>query len=297
MKKFIPWWLRISIKIILSRLPFSYRFWRKINLFRHGDMHLPARALETVLAHAKSADVLDFENGQYKFKSFSDNSFNVLELGPGDSLFSGLISYSLGASKIWLVDAGKYADPNIKSYREMIDHLVNSGYSLASLANLSNFDEFLLLTKTSYLTEGIRSLKTIPDNSVDFCFSNAVLEHVDESEFDLLISELKRILKKNSSSCHRVDLKDHLGGGLNNLRFSKKLWESHFFKKSGFYTNRIRFSSYLKKFSESGFIIETPRIDRWDKVPISIKNLSDDFISCSSDDLIVKGFDIVLKKM
>jgi len=39
---------------------------------------------------------------------------------------------------------------------------------------------------------------------------------------------------------HRVDLRDHFGSALNNLRFSDKKWELDWIANSGFYTNRIR---------------------------------------------------------
>jgi SAM-dependent methyltransferase len=145
------------------------------------------------------------------------------------------------------------------------------------------------------LTEGIKSLSRIPDSSIDFCFSNAVLEHINADDFDLLISEMRRILKPTSTSCHRVDLKDHLGGGLNNLRFSRRVWEGSLFKSSGFYTNRIRYNSYVTMFSSSGFCVETPRVERWNEIPIARRSLDAEFKNIPNDDLLVSGFDMVLK--
>ena len=230
-KIIIPWWLRIASKIVLSRLPINYRLWKTFRLFEHGDMNLPERALKTFLMHAGTVGALDSSGKKFNRDIASDSEFNVLELGPGDSLFGGLIAYSLGASRTWLVDTGNYATIDPKSYGSMIDYLFNRSY-LHSKLNISSFDDFLSLTHTTYLTEGVSSLKNIPDKSIDFCFSNAVLEHVNSSELYLLIMELKRILKRSSLSCHRVDLKDHLGGGLNNLRFSRRRWESQLFKET-----------------------------------------------------------------
>src|SRR2546426_11298751 len=34
----IPWPLKIAAKVVLSRLPFPYSFWRRLSLFKHGDM-------------------------------------------------------------------------------------------------------------------------------------------------------------------------------------------------------------------------------------------------------------------
>ena len=70
-----------------------------------------------------------------------------------------------------------------------------------------------------------RILAHLPTNSVDFCLSNAVLEHVPKRDLALVAAELFRVLNRNGICVHRVDLKDHLGGGLNNLRFSEATWE------------------------------------------------------------------------
>ena len=32
----LPWWLKIILKMILSRLPLPYRLWRRIGVFRLG---------------------------------------------------------------------------------------------------------------------------------------------------------------------------------------------------------------------------------------------------------------------
>jgi hypothetical protein len=66
------------------------------------------------------------------------------------------------------------------------------------------------------------------------------------------MTECRRVLSDTGVASHSVDLKDHLEGGLNNLRFSEKLWESDFFVNSGFYTNRIQFYEMLNHFKEPG---------------------------------------------
>lgn len=136
----------------------------------------------------------------------------------------------------------------------------------------------------------------IPSGSVDYCFSNAVLEHIPKQDFNQMAHELFRIIKPDGVCVHRVDLKDHLGGGLNNLRFSEKVWESTLFSGSGFYTNRIRFNEMLNVFVEAGFDYTLPRVLRWEQLPISNNKLDGAFRQLNDDDLLVSGFDIVLKK-
>ena len=67
-----------------------------------------------------------------------------------------------------------------------------------------------------------------------------------------MVGEFRRIIVNNGKMSHNADLKDHLGGALNNLgsalnnlRFSDCLWESEFMVKSGFYTNRLQHQDIL----------------------------------------------------
>jgi hypothetical protein len=94
---------------------------------------------------------------------------------------------------------------------------------------------------------------------------------------------------------HRVDLKDHLGGGLNNLRFAEARWEAPLFRNSGFYTNRIRFGEMMALFEAAGFECRLPRIMRWEEIPLPRQALDEAFRRLPDEDLLVSGFDVVLK--
>ena len=126
-------------------------------------------------------------------------------------------------------------------------------------------------------------------------FSQAVLEHIRREQFLDTMRECRRILKRDGVCSHRVDLKDHLGGGLNNLRFSPEIWESKLFVRSGFYTNRIRYREMLKLFSSAGFDVEIIEENRWNVLPIDRSQLAPLFQDISDDELLVSGFSAVLK--
>src|SRR5438309_2175417 len=114
-KEVVPWWLKIGAKVVLARLPLPYAFWKRLGLFEHGDMNQSKRAWETFLEHARTADVLDMESAVPQLQT-RGNDFTVLELGPGDSLFTAVIARSLGASQTWLVDTGSFATMAIQPY-------------------------------------------------------------------------------------------------------------------------------------------------------------------------------------
>ena len=295
LKNQTPWWVKIFFKIALSRLPVPYRFWKNLQLFQHGDMNKPSTALDNFLEHAKTGGVIDLSGSTLKFNT-KESNFSVLELGPGDSLFSAAIVKSLGGSQSWLVDAGAYAVSDMSAYKNFCAYLQNKNFPIHSMVDVTQVDDFLRQCGSVYLTEGIQSLASIPTCSVDYCFSNAVLEHIPRQDFARMASELFRMLKDDGVCVHRVDLRDHLGGGLNNLRFSEKIWEGSLFKKSGFYTNRIRFSEMLNLFRAAGFHCSCSRITRWERSPIERRSLDVQFSGLSDDDLLISSFDLVLRK-
>jgi hypothetical protein len=216
-------------------------------------------------------------------------------LGPSDSLFSAVIALALKASRSWLVDAGAFASTDME-YTSLFSFLRQKGFILPTQKEPNTITDILAACNCHYLTDGILSLAQIPSGSVDYCFSNAVLEHIPKQDFNQMAHELFRIIKPDGVCVHRVDLKDHLGGGFNNIRFSEKVWESTLFSRSGFYTNRIRFNEMLNVFVKAGFDYTLPRVLRWEQLPISNNKLDGAFRQLNDDDLLVSGFDIVLKK-
>ena len=292
-KSSLPWWARIGTKLVLARLPVPYALWKRLHLFEHGGMDRPRTAFDTFLTCAKVAGVLD-DSEHPRLAESGEGGFSVLEIGPGDSLFTAVIAHALGASRSWLVDAGRYAINEIEPYRALADLLGEHGYNSHINGTSQDVSQLLEMVNARYLTDGVASLKQLPDSSVDFCFSNAVLEHIPKEEFSSLVHELSRVLKTNGVSMHRVDLQDHLGGALNNLRFSDWLWESKFFSRSGFYTNRIGFGAMIRLFEDAGFRCETPRIVCWESLPTPKTSMARQFRCLLDSDLQVNGFDVVL---
>lgn len=294
LKEAVPWWAKIGAKIVLARLPISYAFWKRLGLFEHGDMNQSQWAVETFIGHARTAGVLDGDGSVPHFKS-PGPGYAVLELGPGDSLFSAVIATSLGASKNWLVDAGSFATTGISGYADLVEYLQKQGFQVP-MAEAQTLAELLEGCHAQYLTEGVRSLEQLKSNSIDYCFSNAVLAHVPKEDFAQLAAELHRVMKPDGVSVHRVDLRDCIAGSLNNLRFSEATWEGGLFRNSGFYTNRIRFAEMVAMFGKAGFDCQLPRILRWDALPIPRAKLDKTFRDLPEDDLLIMGFDAVLRR-
>lgn len=278
------WAVKIIAKIVLSRLPVPYGFWSTLGLFRHGKMDTVDYLLKVFNGHAADA-----------FPGGLPSDFTALELGPGDSLASMLVARAMGATKIYLVDAGPFARTSPAFYKDIAAKLAERGLPVPDLANAHSLADIMAACNATYLTDGVRSLVTIPDASIDFIWSQAVLEHVRKAEFQQTSDELCRILSPRGRASHEIDYKDHLVGALNNLRFSHKLWESDLFAKSGFYTNRIQAPAMRDMFDASGYgTVRVHKQSLWTDLPTSRAALHKEFRDVPNDHLKVSCIRVVM---
>jgi SAM-dependent methyltransferase len=281
----VPWWAKLGIKLLLSRLPLPYGFWQRAGLFRHGNMDDPDRAIRTFEKYYQQA----LAHGKLPAE------FNSLELGPGDSVLSGIVARAHGAGRVWLVDAGSFADTNVNTCQVVARELRSRGKILSSIEQISDIREVLHLLDIKYLTDGTESLARIPDSSIDFFWSQVVLEHVPRDEFPEFLRHLRRIAKTDAIGVHSIDFRDHLSGGLSNLRFSKARWEGAFFRDAGFYTNRLRPREMLAMFSAAGFSVEVLTETRWPEMPIKRHQLSSEFKAFPDEDFMVAEIEVLLR--
>ncbi len=280
----IPWQVKMGAKLVLARMPFDYRLWKKVGLFKLGGMEKPEYALQVFHHHYDAADF-----------SRKNAGFVGMELGPGDSLFSAMMVRALGGSRTYLVDVGHFASADVAFYRKMELYLRQLGLNPPNLENCSTLEEVMAACSMEYFTEGLASLRKVPSESVDFIWSHAVMQHVRRDEFLPTLRELRRIQRPGGISSHEFSITDILGGNLNDLRFSARVWESSFMANSGFYTNRIRFSELLRLFREAGFEPEVRRVVRWQKLPTPRSKMAPEFASLPEEELQVSAFDVLLR--
>ncbi|MFM2130065.1 MAG: hypothetical protein RL477_1611 [Pseudomonadota bacterium] len=284
-KTILPWWAKIAAKIVLARLPLGERAWQSLGLFSPGEMMDPAYAVAVFDRH-------------YRAAGSPAPGFSFLELGPGDSLSSAVIGKAYGASRCWLVDAGAYASRDMDVYRRLADHLARARpeADLGAVRRAGDVAALLVACNAVYLEDGLAGLRRVPDASCDLIFSQAVLEHVPRAEFAQTLTEMRRILKPGGVSTHQVDFRDHLAGGLNNLRFSQSLWEKPWFaRRSGFYTNRLRAGEMTAMMAGAGFDAVVSDQGRWTESPIRRESLAAEFSNLSADDLLVREAFFVLR--
>ena len=265
-------------KLVLSRLPFRYQVWQLLGLFRHGKMDNTAYAIKVFKNHVEHFSRLEALQGKV-----------VLEVGPGDSIATAIVAAACGARAI-LVDVGNFAKPEIAFYRRLAEQLRAENLNPPDLSRCGSVAAILQACHAQYLTNGTQSMAEVAENSVDIMFSQAVLEHVRKAEFKAFFQHCRRVIKPSGGASHVVDLKDHLGGSLNNLRFSDQLWESDFFSSSGFYTNRIQFEDMVSMVRQTGFDVDVLHVKRWESLPLARNQMAEPFCHLSETELNVSGF-------
>jgi SAM-dependent methyltransferase len=280
----IPWWLKIGAKIILSRLPVDIRYFQKIGVFvnspRSGNLY---RNVDQLLQRFDS-----FQN------AIGHAPRHYVEVGVGDSVDRALVAHACGVQRTWLIDTSSYATQDIGHYIAVNKEIGKKGFPPLPIKTDFSFNQLLQLTHANYLTNGLASLKQIPSDSIDIIVSEAVLEHLPRDEFSTFFAEFQRILGPDGMSFHGIDYHDHLGGKLNNLRFSQRCWESRVFRRSGFYTNRISASDMVARIRACGFEVETLSKLVWPEPPIEASKVSQD-LNWSSEDLLTCSMQIIAK--
>ena len=283
-KQLIPWQLKIFIKIVFSQLGIDYSFLQKYKFVRHGKMDQVEYALKIFQEHILSMGI---NLNDLKGKT-------ILELGPGDSITTALIASSYGARAI-LIDSHSAAIKDIKFYKHLALKLKAYDINVIDLSIVSSFEEILSILDSEYYVHGINSFSEIQSNTIDYIFSQAVLEHIRKKDFSKLMDENRRVIKDFGLISHSVDLKDHLSYALNNLRFSESIWESEFMSQASFYTNRIGFDEMIRRFNSAKFNVDLKMVKRWDKLPTPRKRMALPFKNLSEENLLVSEFKVLLK--
>ena len=276
------WWLKIIAKLILSRLPVKYIIWKKLGFFKHGAMDQNEYAINIFNQHTKNANLFGKLEGKL-----------ILELGPGDSIATALLSYAYGGRAI-LIDTGNYIGDEIKPYLDLANKLRIRGLRVPDLSDALTVTDILDRCNAEYLMKGISSFNKIQSSSIDFIFSQAVLEHIKKRTFNKTIHECYRVLKPSGTCSHLIDLKDHLCGGLNHLRFNSKIWESKLFNNSGYYTNRLRHKEMIDIFRKARFNVKEISVNKWNHLPISKNLINQQFQDIHKNDLLIKEFEVLL---
>lgn len=229
----IPPLLKIILKVGLTFT--GQRISKKrFGIFRHGNMDDLEYTKNVIMYHFGNIGTLE--------------GANVLELGPGESLTSGIIlKECFGDICVDYLDVDCFANETPEIYQRYL-----SGRNIS--CNLEKaLDRYLEEMESAYFTNGIQDLEKMEDQRYDFVFSQAVMEHVLSDQLSSFLYHIQRVLKPGGVFSSQIDFSDHLGGRNYNLRFSDKFWNSTIIRNAGFYTNRISPSLMTDEYRKAGF--------------------------------------------
>lgn len=280
------WWVIIAAKLIFSFVPFLKNIFQSLGFYSPGLM----------LDHSYAIDCF---NEHYKGISPYANLCSdpvMIEFGPGGSNFSALIAHALGFSESILVDIEPLKPEVIESAEE--NYAVIKDKLQAEIVDQKCKSQSFKNINYKYLSDGVTSFAEIDSESVDLIWSHSVLQHVHIDQFQVMLREFHRVLKTGSLMSHKIDLKDCIAYGLNNMRFSDNIWNSERFFTSGFYTNRIRRDEMLGLFAAEGFALLKVNDVVFDQIPLTIDQSSKDIRERYNDeDFLYSGLHCVLKKI
>jgi SAM-dependent methyltransferase len=186
------------------------------------------------------------------------------------------------------MDVGDFASTDMAHYQRVGATLAERGTPLPGPLGPDRA-AMLAGINARYLTGGTASLAELADGSVDLAWSISVIEHVRRAEMPRFLAELYRVTAPGGMGWHSIDLMDHLGGGMANLRFGEALWEAPWFAaRSGFYTNRLRAGELVALARAAGFRTRIAWRQWWPTLPLPKARMAPHFRAMPEDVLLEK---------
>lgn len=221
----------------------------------------------------------------------------ICEMGCGQFFSHAPICYQLGARELFLLEIKDFADSQhfVKEEELKLEPRYTALRTLPAHEHI-RWTDYLPRIQTKYFFDGLRGYEQIPDNYIDFCFSCTVLQHIRKNVFEKIVSESYRFMKKGGFMIHQADLRDCFGGRKNQLRFSEEEWENDVHYRMDNYTNRLSCSQMLAVFERNGFRIADVKKRYFKKCPIKRNQLAKEFQMISEEELMIRGFVVLLKK-
>jgi predicted SAM-dependent methyltransferase len=298
--------LKIKIQNAISNLPNS----QKINyiLQKYVTKSLPISfdefrtKIQTVKTH--------YDN----LKKFGKNPVIdsvYYEIGAGYDMIIPISMSLLGFPKLICVDVRKLIftdllNDSIKKIKELNDSEIKLSKTQEEIKfTKKNSEEIFKKYFDIFYTAPLDARNTnMKENSIDYCVTNAVLEHVPVDIMYDLLKETFRIMKKGGIMSNVIDYRDHFAyfdnkvSFYNYLTFSKEEWKK--LNPDIMHQNRMRHKDYIKIINDIGFEIvkEVPALPD-DNLMESLKKLkiSEEFSSqYSFDEMKILGSQLVLRK-
>ena len=225
----------------------------------------------------------------------------VLEYGPGDVPAIAILMIAHGAESVTCVD--RFHLINLKPKNVQIMEGLLATLSLDKrkrvdecFSDFGNYSSGILPHKVLYVVD-VNGLSGL-ENKIDFVYSRAVLEHVNDLE--ATFQDMKRAMKTDGVAIHLVDLKSH---GLHReypldfLVWPAWLWHIMYSCKG--VPNRWRVNEYRRILKEQGFnvrMIEPSMLADQKEIDAVRPYLAPQFKDVIDEDLSWLGFWVIFGK-
>jgi SAM-dependent methyltransferase len=252
----------------------------------------------------------------------------VAELGPGDTLGTGVAALFSGAQRYVGIDVLPFARSGptlevarglrdlfsirarvvVKGWPDFTEYLDNAGFLSSVLTDeilahalaeerasaiLSELSDVVASTERSTCQfinySAPYSNSSIPDDSIDLFYSHSVLEHVEN--LPAALSLMHASLKSKGLMSHQFDLRSHniTRSWDGHREFGNNSWKIVVGKRP-FLLNRLSYSKVLEEIERAGFrILDARRL--FDKPTLDRSQLCREWQSASDEDLrTISGF-------
>lgn len=275
----VPWWVKLGLKLGLAAIGIHGARARAIGLARPSfDARDPAKLLGGPPAWIGEATQL-----------MGRRPRTMLEVGPGRMVLRAPVLAGLGLEHIWFIDPADSAPAEAAAYQQVAALARGQGLPVPDLAGCTDRAAVLQRCHATLLHGGPSALGAIPDGVIDLVVSEAVLEHVRRDEMGPLLAQLRRVTAPDGIGLHRIDFQDHLGGGLQHLRFSDGFWASPLVGRAGIYVNRLGLSAMVGRFRRAGFQVEVPEAMVWGRRPRGPARPHPEAMRPAADDLVARA--------
>jgi len=189
--------------------------------------------------------------------NFSLKSKNILEVGPGPDLGTGILFLLKGANSYTAIDKSNLLTAPKEFYNQLISNFeINSNNNrglLEIIEKLKTSSQKIDYPNFKYLNISICNASAGLENKFDLIFSQAVLEHINDIK--KAFQEMHKLLQDGGVIYHEIDFQTHTRflrekDPLNILRYKETQYQKYKFDGS---PNRLRLSDYIKILKEQGF--------------------------------------------
>lgn len=275
----VPWWLKLGAKLGLAAIGLHGARARAFGIGRHSyDAADPGKLVNSPRVWMDRAEAMAGRRPR-----------TVLELGPGGMVVRAPVMAALGAERIWYADAADSAPAAAGPYLAAAALARQAGLLPPDLEGCPDRGAVLARCGATLLIGGPAALAAIPDGSIDLVVSEAVLEHVRREDLAPLLQQLRRVTAPGGVGLHFIDFQDHLGGGLQHLRFSDAFWASPLVGRAAVYVNRLGLSAMVGRFRRAGFEVTVTEATVWERRPAGPAKPHPEAMRPAADDLVARG--------